>query len=110
NDDGCVELGNKLDTVTVGTSSQNPYVLQREFNNGGVLATDPNAPVCAPVNTLQAVFVAPSAVNLGDEVQLDGSASASTLQIAPTSFVWNFGDGTAPVSGPSIVHTFAKAG
>jgi hypothetical protein len=110
NDNGCVGVGNGLDKVTVGTSSQNPYVLQREFNNGGVLATDPNSPRCAPLNTLGAVFVAPSAVNQGDEVQLDGSATASTLQIAPSKYVWNFGDGSAPAIGPSVVHTFATAG
>jgi hypothetical protein len=109
NDDGCVELGNKLDTVTVGTSSQNPYVLQREFNNGGVLATDPNSPRCAPQNTLDAVFVAPSAVNVTDEVQLDGSATASTLQIAPDKYVWNFGD-NSQARGPSVVHTYTAAG
>jgi PKD repeat protein len=59
---------------------------------------------------LQAVFVAPSAVNQGDEVQLDGSASASTLQIAPTKYVWDFGDGSAKVVGPSVVHTYSTAG
>jgi len=107
NDDGCIALPVGLDNVTVGSGQ---YTLQREFNNGGALVTDPNSPICAPLNTLAATFVAPSTVNQGDEVQLDGSGTASTLQIAPASYVWNFGDGSAPVAGPSVVHTFASAG
>lgn len=36
NDNGCVPFPNGLDKATVGTSAQNPYLLQREFNNAGV--------------------------------------------------------------------------
>ena len=37
------------DTVTVGNSSQNPYLLQREFNNAGVIESDPTTYFgCAP--------------------------------------------------------------
>jgi PKD repeat protein len=65
---------------------------------------------CAPVVNLAANFVAPSAVNQGDEVQFDGSSSPSTLLIPGGKYVWNFGDGTPWAVGPSVVHTFAKAG
>ena len=107
----CTPLGNGLDTVTVGSSAQNPYYLQREFNNASVLELDPWTYFgCAPVVNLAPLFVAPSAVNQGDEVQLDGSATASTLIVPSGGYVWNFGDGTALAIGPSVVHSFAKAG
>jgi hypothetical protein len=97
--------------VTVGSSSQNPYFLQREFTNSAVLELDPWTYFgCAPMVNLSANFVAPSAVNQGDEVQFDGSSTASTLIVPSQRFVWNFGDGSPLVVGPSIVHTFAKAG
>ena len=100
-----------LDTATVGSSSQNPYYLQREFNNAAVLEFEPWTYFgCAPLVNLDANFVAPSAVNQGDEVQFDGSATASTLIVPSGGYVWNFGDGTAWLIGPSVVHTFAKAG
>jgi hypothetical protein len=107
----CMPLGNGLDTTTVGSSGQNPYYLQREYNNAAVLEFDPWTYFgCAPVVNLSPLFVAPSAVNQGDEVQLDGSATASTLIVPGAGYVWNFGDGTALATGPSVVHTFAKAG
>ena len=107
----CRPLGNGLDTVNVGSSAQNPYYLQREFNNASVLELDPWTYFgCAPVVNLAPLFVAPSAVNQGDEVQLDGSATASTLIVPSSGYVWNFGDGSALAVGPSLVHSFGKAG
>jgi hypothetical protein len=124
NDNGCVPIDVAgLDSVTVGTSSQNPYYLQREFNNAGVLETDPNAPDCAPLVDLAPKFVVPSTVHSGDEVQFDGSGTISTLIIpdprttsAPPpalaegeGYEWSFGDGKT-ASGPSVVHSYAKGG
>ena len=104
-------LANELDTTTVGSSAQNPYYLQREFNNAAVLEFDPWTYFgCAPVVNLSPTFVAPSAVDQGDVVQFDGSGTPSTLIVPNGGYVWNFGDGTALAIGPSVVHSFAKAG
>jgi PKD domain-containing protein len=108
--EGCIPLGNQLDKVTLGASSQNPYFLQRESNNAGILEFDPVTYFgCAPVVDLGPAFVAPSAVNEGDVVQFDGSATDSTLIVPSQGYAWNFGDGTT-ATGPSIVHTYGKAG
>jgi hypothetical protein len=109
NDNGCVPLGEGADSVTVGSSSQNPYLLQREFNNAGVIETDPNALACTPDVVLTPTFVVPSAVNQGDVVQFDGSTSASTLIVPRAGYAWDFGDGTTAV-GPSVEHSYAKGG
>jgi hypothetical protein len=106
---GCVPLANSLDSVTVGSSSQNPYLLQREFSNAGVLESDPNAPFCAPGVALAPTFVVPSAVNRGDVVQFDGSTTVSSLIVPKANYAWNFGDGTTGV-GPSVIHTYAWGG
>lgn len=106
----CGPLGHQLDQVNIGSSSQNPYFLQREFNNAGALEGDPfTYSGCAPVNTLSASFVAPSAVDQGDVIQFDGSNTASTLIVPNQGYSWNFGDGTT-ATGPSVVHSYAKAG
>jgi hypothetical protein len=109
NDNGCIPFGAQSDSVTVGSSAQNPYVLQREFNNAGVIETDPNAPSCAPSVALSPAFVVPSAINQGDVVELDGSKTVSTLMVPRAGYIWNFGDGKGAV-GPSVVHTYAKGG
>jgi hypothetical protein len=107
---GCAPLSSTLDSVTVGGSSQNPYLLQREFNNAGLIESDPNTYLgCAPNVILSAQFVAPSAVNPGDEVQFDGSPTASTLIVPNAGYAWNFGDGTT-ATGPSIAHSYAMPG
>ena len=107
---GCTPLPRSLDSVTVGTSTQNPYFLQREFNNAGVLEFDPVTYYgCAPVNTFEPRFVAPSAVDQGDVVQFDGSSTASTLMVPSAGYAWSFGDGTT-ATGPSVVHSFSKGG
>lgn len=124
NDNGCGPLPEAgLDSATVGSSSQNPYYLQREFNNAGVLETDPNAPNCASLVDLQPEFVVPSTVHSGDEVQFDGSDTISTL-IVPNphststpppaiaqgeGYQWSFGDGKS-ASGPSVTHSYTKGG
>lgn len=106
---GCVTENNGLDKVTIGTSKQNPYLIQREFNNGGVIVQDPWAPACAPWVTLAPSFVVPSAANPGDVVKFDGSKSPSTLLIPQSNYLWDFGDGTGDV-GSSVFHTYAKSG
>ncbi len=107
--DGCVGFGNNLDSVTVGNSGQNPYLLQREFNNAGVIESDPNALICLPIVNLEPQFVVPSAVNQGDVVQLDGSTTVSSLIVPKANYAWNFGDGTT-ATGPSVVHSYANGG
>jgi PKD repeat protein len=107
---GCVPAGHQLDSVTLGTSSQNPYYLQRESNNAAALEFDPVTYFgCAPQVDLGPSFVAPSAVDEGDVVQFDGSASDSTLIIPNAGYAWNFGDGTT-ATGPSVVHAYARGG
>jgi hypothetical protein len=104
--DGCVPLANGLDKVTVGGTG---YLLQREFNNGGLLETDPNAPTCAPSVSLSPTFVVPSAANQGDVVGFDGSKTVSSLLVPNVGYVWDFGDGKTAI-GPSVVHTYANGG
>jgi PKD domain len=106
---GCTPLPRTLDQVTVGGSSQNPYFLQREWNNAAALDTDPNTYGCAPSVVLSPDFVVPSSVDQGDEVQFDGSATASTLIVPNHGYAWNFGDGTT-ATGPSVVHSYSKGG
>jgi PKD domain len=104
---GCAPFGLNFDTVTVGASS---YVIQREFNNGAALAFDPNTYFgCVPTVILTPTFVVPSAVNQGDTVEFDGSATASTLVVSKDNYQWNFGDGTT-AAGPSVEHVYATGG
>jgi hypothetical protein len=105
----CIPLPKALDKVTVGPSAQNPYILQREFNNAGLIETDPNALACTGWVNLQSRFVVPSAVNQGDVVEFDGSTTISTMMVPKASYFWDFGDGHTSV-GPSVVHAFTKAG
>jgi PKD repeat protein len=108
--EGCIPAAHQLDQVTLGRSGQNPYYLQRESNNAAVLEFDPATYFgCAPQVDLNPEFVAPSAVDEGDVVQFDGSATDSTLIVPNQGYAWNFGDGTT-ATGPSVVHTFAKGG
>lgn len=106
NDNGCLPLDQARDAVTVG---QNSYFLQPEFNNTGVIESDPNAPACALGAALSPAFVVPSAVNSGDVVQFDGSTTVSSLIVPRANYQWNFGDGTTAV-GPSVSHSYANGG
>jgi plastocyanin len=107
--DGCVPAGDAADSATVGTSAQNPYVLAPEFNNAGVIDTDPEVPECANSVTLAPTFVAPSPVEPGDVVQFDGSVTDSTLIVPKDNYKWSYGDGQTAI-GPSVEHTYAKGG
>jgi hypothetical protein len=107
--DGCVPLGKTPDTVTLGSSGQNPYYLQREFNNAGVMEEEPYAPACTPMVTLVPSFVVPSSPKPGEAIYFDGSATHSTLLVPKKSFVWNFGDGTTAI-GPSVEHSYKQPG
>lgn len=107
---GCTPLGKGLDSVTVGSSAQNPYLLQREFNNAGAMSLEPFTYFgCAPNVVLTPSFVVPSGINQGDEVQFDGSTTASTLLVPNAGYKWDFGDGTT-ATGPSVVHSYAVGG
>ena len=106
----CAPAGDQVDKTTLGSSSQNPYYIQHEFNNGGALEFDPNTYFgCAPVVILGPAFVVPSAVDEGDVVEFDGAATASTLIVPKNNYQWNFGDGTT-AAGPSVVHSYSKGG
>ncbi|MBV8217884.1 MAG: PKD domain-containing protein, partial [Solirubrobacterales bacterium] len=108
--EGCVPVGHQLDSVTLGSSSQNPYFLQRESNNAGMLEFDPVTYFgCAPQVDLIPEFVVPSAVDEGDVIQFDGSTTDSTLIVPRANYQWNFGDGTT-ATGPSIVHSYGQGG
>ena len=110
NDNGCLPLGGGADSVVVGSSSQNPYLLQREFNNAAALENDPNTYFgCAPNVILSPTFVVPSAVDQGEVVGFDGSATAATLLVPNAQYQWDFGDGSS-ATGPSVVHTYATGG
>lgn len=107
---GCAPQGNGADKVSVGKSPQNPYLLQREWNNAFAIESDPATFFgCAPQVLLAPSFVVPSAVNQGDVVEFDGSTTTSTLMIPNADYQWNFGDGTSAV-GPSVTHAYAKGG
>ncbi|HEY2769812.1 MAG TPA: PKD domain-containing protein, partial [Solirubrobacteraceae bacterium] len=93
----------------VGTSGQNPYYLQREYSNSGLIQSDPNGPTCSPVVVLDPAFVVPSSVNESDVVEFDGSATASSLIVPGANYAWDFGDGSTG-TGPSVVHAYHKAG
>jgi hypothetical protein len=53
--------------------------------------------------------VVPSAVNPGDTIQFDGSATPSTLLVPKAGYHWDFGDGTK-ATGPSVEHSYANGG
>ena len=106
----CQPFGSGLDTFSFGNSGESPYYLQRESNNAAVVDSDPYTyNGCTPDDILAPAFVVPSAINLGDTIDLDGSATASTFDIPNAAYKWNFGDG-ASGNGPSVEHTYAKAG
>jgi len=106
---GCRALDKQRDKVSVGSSAQNPYYLQREWNNAAAIESDPNALGCTPNVVLTPRFVIPSAINAGDLVELDGSTTASTLIVPKANYHWDFGDGSSAV-GPSVSHSYAKGG
>jgi hypothetical protein len=107
---GCVPQSHGLDSVTVGSSSQNPYLLQREYNNGASIESDPFTYFgCAPNVILIPSFVVPSPIDQGEVVSFDGSDTESTLVVPNADYRWSFGDSSTG-DGPSVVHTFARAG
>jgi hypothetical protein len=104
---GCAALPDQLDSVKVGPTA---FFLQREFNNAGLIESDPfTYGGCAPNVIIQPNFVVPSSVNKGDVVQFDGSTTASTLIVPSGGYVWSFGDGKG-ATGPSVVHSYASPG
>lgn len=105
----CRPYGGDLDKVTAGSSAQNPYFLQREWNNAGALESDVHAPGCAPDVRLDPAFPVPNPVSPGDLVEFDGSATISTLMVHKADYHWDFGDGSTGV-GPSVAHTYASDG
>ncbi len=107
--DGCVPHGVPADNAIVGASAQNPYFLAPEFSNAGVIDNDPYTPSCAGGVVLQPGLVAPSAVNPGDVVQFDGSATRSSLIVPKAAYAWTYGDG-GTAFGPSVEHAYPKPG
>jgi hypothetical protein len=107
NDNNCQMLGEPFDSGTLGDGGS--YELQREFNNAGLVSVNPFSLACSPNVVLQTSFVAPSAVDAGDVVQLDGSKSQSSLLIPNANYLWTFGDGTT-ATGPSVVHSYSRGG
>ena len=106
----CQPLGSGLDTFTFGNSGGSPYYVQRESNNAAVVDSDLYTyNGCLPDDALAPAFVVPSAINVGDTIDLDGSATASSLGVPNANYKWNFGDGSGG-SGPSVEHTYVKAG
>ena len=106
----CQPLSRGLDNFTIGSSSQNGYVIQREFNNAAVVDSDPYTyGGCVPSDVLNPAFVSPSAINLGDTLDLDGSDTATSLAIPNANYSWDFGDGSTG-TGPSVAHTYGQAG
>jgi hypothetical protein len=108
-DNGCGPGGDPYDAVVVGSSKQNPYFLQPEFNNAGAIEIDPNALQCELGVTLAPTFVVPSPINRGDVVAFDGSVTVSTLMVPSANYQWDFGDGTKSI-GPSVVHAYTYGG
>ncbi len=108
-DNGCGPGGDPYDAVVVGSSKQNPYFLQPEFNNAGAIEIDPNALQCELGVTLAPTFVVPSPIGRGDVVAFDGSVTVSTLMVPGANYHWEFGDGTKSI-GPSVVHTYTYGG
>jgi hypothetical protein len=106
---GCQPFGHQVDQVIVGRSSQNPYHLQREYNNAAAIESDPNAQGCALGNIFNPAFVLPSGVRPGDLVEFDGSATASTLIVPKDNYHWDFGDGSTSI-GPSVSHSYSRGG
>jgi PKD domain len=106
----CRPLGQGLDAFTIGTSGQSSYYLQRESNNTSVVDSDPYTyGGCLPGDVLTPAFVSPSAINLGDTIDLDGSNTATSLGIPNANYSWDFGDGSTG-NGPSVAHTYGQAG
>jgi hypothetical protein len=104
---GCQPLGLGLDGVTVGGTA---YNLQREFNNAGLMETDPNALACTPNVNLDPKFVLPSSVNTNDTVEFDGSITVSSMIVPKSGYGWSFGDGTANAVGHSVSHRYQYGG
>jgi hypothetical protein len=106
-DDICGTGNHDVDTDPLGNGA---YVLQRAFNNAATLQYDAYTYFgCAPTVNLIPTFVVPSAVNAGDTVQFDGSATPSTLLVSKGNYHWDFGDGST-ATGPSVTHSFGKGG
>jgi hypothetical protein len=103
----CQPLNMQLDKFSIGSGS---YYIQREFNNTSVVDNDPYTYFgCLPNNVLTPTFTAPTAINLGDTLDLDGSATATSLDVPAGAYQWNFGDGTTG-TGPSVEHTYLAGG
>ena len=101
---------------------ENPYYLQLAFDS--VSLTSHDTFECAPGVTLEPHFTAPNPVNAGDVVSFAGTESDITLAattkglpsdepFTATVYKWNFGDGTAEVSGTedaSAFHSYQYGG
>ena len=106
----CQPFAFGLDDFSFGNSGEGTYYLQRESNNAAVVDNDPYTyDGCLPEDVLAPAFVAPTAISLGDTIDLDGSDTGSSLDISNGKYSWNFGDGTTG-TGPSVEHTYSTPG
>jgi hypothetical protein len=83
------------------------YYLQKQFNLDAMKLDYPGIP-CEQFTRLAAAFTVPVAVNPWDVVGFDGSESL--VDLGPGSYSWDFGDGTAAATGPSVSHAFTTPG
>ncbi len=97
-------------TLSNQTFNGGSYYLNDVFNLASLLLPYPGVP-CMHGISLEPDFTAPNTVNTGEIVGFDGMESDVTLDAAVgfspsgiaqhkyATFTWNFGDGSAPVTG-----------
>lgn len=86
------------------------YFLNTEYDQVA-LSEDYPGVACIPGVSLTPLFTTPDPVNSGEVVGFD--AGESVVSLGATNYVWNFGDGSAPVSGAgdsSVFHSFTYGG
>jgi PKD repeat protein len=83
------------------------YYLNSQFNLDAMKLDYPGIP-CEPFTRLAAAFTVPVAVNPGDVVGFD--AGESLVDLGPGTYSWDFGDGTAAVTGTSVSHAYTTPG
>ncbi|HEX4838713.1 MAG TPA: PKD domain-containing protein [Solirubrobacteraceae bacterium] len=86
------------------------YYLNTEYNQAALTRDYPGV-ACIPGVSLVPQFTSPNAVNVGDVVGFDATESKVSLGVA--EYEWNFGDGSAPLSGESdasVFHSYTYGG